>query len=83
MMHRYFVGACHDAGFRGSGVIEMVGTHILLRECQLGSEGDHRDGETQKHSSNRFHAAPLKGIECLMVKRGNSSVVCSLLSSLA
>jgi hypothetical protein len=49
----------------------MVGIHFLLRECPLGSEGDHRDRENQKHSSNRFHAAPLKGIECLIVKSGD------------
>ena len=62
VMHGGLVGPCHGAGFRRSRIIVMVGIHILLRDCPLGSEGDHRDRENQKHSSNRFHAAPLKGL---------------------
>jgi len=71
VMHAGFVGPCHGGGFRRSRIIVMVGIHVLLRECPLGSEGDHRDRENQKHSSNRFHAAPLKGIECLIVTSGD------------
>src|SRR5215469_7874995 len=70
VMHGGFVGLCRGGGFRRSRIIVMVGIHVLLRESPLGSEGDHRDRENQKHSSNRFHAAPLKGIECLIVKCG-------------
>src|SRR5215469_2952224 len=71
VLHGGLVRPCHGGGFRRSRIIVMVGIHILLRECSLGSEGDRRDRENQKHSSNRFHTAPLKGIECLIVKSGD------------